>query len=148
MLKTHPVVSHVRGLRPILQQIWKGFPQALKVSICSNNITHYEISIDCGIHSSATWSAATSKYGIMQHPCKLLQPTMVNLCSNESIRRNSTTLVAANINEAKKGSKKRRPTSTPARNICKSEPTSTTVENKCSLWDFKASRVLRRKAEQ
>ena len=38
--------------------------------------------------------------------------TMQSLCSSESMRRNFTTLVAANVNEAKKGSKKRRPTST------------------------------------
>jgi len=46
------------GLRPISQQNWKGFHKVLKVSICSSNITHREISIDCGIstsiHSSAT----------------------------------------------------------------------------------------------
>ena len=33
------------------------------------------------------------------------------------------------------------------KNICKGEPTSTTAENKCSSWDFKASRVLRKKAK-
>ena len=68
MLKTHPFVSHVGGLRPILQQIWKGLRKALKVSICSNNITHYEISIDCdistSIHLFATSSVATSNFMI------------------------------------------------------------------------------------
>jgi len=48
------------------------------------------------------------------------------------MRRISTTLVVANIKEAKKGSKNRRPTSTLAKNICKGEPTSTTAKNKCS----------------
>ena len=35
------------------------------------------------------------------------------------MRRNSTTLVVANIKEVKKGSKKRRPTSTPAETYVK-----------------------------
>ena len=35
------------------------------------------------------------------------------------MRRNFTTLVAANVNEAKKGSKKRRPTSTPTKTYVK-----------------------------
>ena len=52
----------------------------------------------------------------MQHPCNLLQPTMV---SNESMRRNSTTLAVANIKVAKKGGKKRRPTSTLAETYVK-----------------------------
>ena len=34
-----------------------------------------------------------------------------------------------------------------SRNICKGELTSTAIENKCSLQDFKASRVLHRKAK-
>ena len=44
---------------------------------------------------------------------------MQSLCSSESMRRNFTALVAANVNEAKKGSKKRRPTSTPTKTYVK-----------------------------
>ena len=56
------------GLSPILQQIQKAFRKALRVSICSRNITHYEISINCGtlasIHPSVTWSTTTSNFMI------------------------------------------------------------------------------------
>ena len=44
---------------------------------------------------------------------------MQSLCSSESMRRNFTTLVVANVNEARKGSKKRRPTSTPVETFVK-----------------------------
>ena len=70
---------------------------------------------------------------------------MQSLCSSESMRRNFTTLVAANVNEAKKGSKKRRPTSTPTETYVKVNQQA--AENKCSLRGFKASRVPRKKAE-
>ena len=51
----------------------------------------------------------TSWYGL-DLPCP---------CSSESMRRNSSALVGENIKEAKKGSKKRRPTSTPAETYVK-----------------------------
>ena len=44
---------------------------------------------------------------------------MQSLCSSESMRRNFTAFVAANVNDAKKGSKKRRPTSTLAETYVK-----------------------------
>ena len=80
-LKAHLVVSHVKRLRPILQQILKTFRKALRVSICSSNITHYEISINRGIlasiHPSATWSTTTSNFMIW-HSATLIQFAATN----------------------------------------------------------------------
>ena len=63
-------------------------------------------------HHLSFAEASTSNWRISSH-------TMQSLCSSESMRRNFTTLVTANVNEAKKGSKKRRPTSTLAETYVK-----------------------------
>ena len=63
-------------------------------------------------HHLSSAKVSTSNWRISSH-------TMQSLCSSESMRRNFTTLVAANVNEAKKGSKKRRPTSTPTKTYVK-----------------------------
>ena len=142
MLKTHLAVSHVEGLRPILQQIWKGFRKALRVSICRSNITHCEISIDYGIsasiHSAATWSATTPNFMIWPWSTMSMQQWI-----NEKKFFRPCWGKYQRSKERKQEEKAYKHSN---RNICKSEPTSTTAENKCSSWDFKASRVLRRKA--
>ena len=59
----------------------------------------------------------------------------------------TTTLVVANVKEAKKWKQEEKAYKHSSRNICKSKLASTIAENKCSLQDFKASKVLCRKAE-